>query len=78
MWIWLLPQIRLTNRTDGWVWETFPIDPPRLSGSIRLTVVSAYVRADSRVTTDVNEVMVYGTIPGDIFRKTKIRSNLNQ
>ncbi|KAI0234515.1 hypothetical protein LSAT2_015207 [Lamellibrachia satsuma] len=53
--------ITLTNQNDGWVTETFIIDPPRLSSSVRLSVMSAYdVSSQTRV---INEVEIYGKIP---------------
>ncbi|KAI0215009.1 hypothetical protein LSAT2_032974 [Lamellibrachia satsuma] len=54
--------VTMTNMNEGFVFETFPIYPPRLSSNMTLTVVSAYFNGD-RVITHINEVEVYGTIP---------------
>ena len=57
-----LSQITLTNKTDGFVMETFNIDPRRLSSSIKLSVVSAYGIQPSACS--FFEIEVFGTIPG--------------
>ena len=61
--MWELLQITLKNKTRGYVWEKFTINPPRFSGNINLTIMSAY---DDTVTFThaFSEVEIYGHIPG--------------
>lgn len=61
--MWELLQITLKNKTRGYVWEKFTINPPRLSGNINLTIMSAYVDSVT-FTFAFKEVEIYGYIPG--------------
>ncbi|KAI0214006.1 hypothetical protein LSAT2_000886 [Lamellibrachia satsuma] len=52
-------KITLSDGNDGWVTESFTIEPPRLSTSLKLSVVSAYDDSET-LQNSVNELGVYG------------------